>query len=436
MSLSQRLAQPYQFVAPALPNFKELNKTLQRVSERYDQPRKKPLQHARQYLDEFAQKLDTADWRATPLSFVTQVASFAFDRTFRGVEQYENIRRFMIREAEVSTRSSFLSALVDVYIESFEPGAKHTSLLSRALYDARDRNAPRWRKLFDAVPDFLLHDKAVNQLAALMQQMDDPWHGLRALGLRQPHAPGLMDHVHAAFVRGARKTCEGPEGVKRMLGWLKPPGHAVRRVGAGDAINVMLSPWTGPDCPSEISTLLIDNLTAYYGHPRVGRDAVWNEVDPELERMFMRWLVHADFRFLFRILREVEPSHMFPDREAFWLTELEAGRVQELWVAFRPEGYRLAQQRLPDGGREAGRFALLKGGGPRSLLFMRVGEDIVVEGTHSFPICFFNATSRRAPRLYQPQYHLDLLQRPEDSTRDSIAHQGGWERKARMRLGR
>lgn len=433
MPLSRRLELPYQVHTLALPDFRALTRTLDRVIERYDQPPSTPLSGAKDYLEKFLEKLTSGNWRRTPLSFVTQAASFAFAQESRDVARYEQVRTFLIDEIRASTRESFLSAMVHVYVGSFEPGAAHTRQLARALQEAREQVGLRWRNLLDSVPDVFDAGKVVPHLASLMQQMEDPWHGLRALGLRQPHAPGLMDYVHLEFVKAAQRALTNLPAVQRMVNWLKPPGQSPRRVGAAVAIDALLSPWRERPPPAEVSTLLTDRLTEFYGHPKAGRDAVWNEVDPGLERIFMRWLMHADFRFLFRILREVEPSHMFPDREAFWRVELEAGRVDELWVAFKPEGYRVALERHPAGhNREWLRFGMQAGENDKSLLLMRIGNKIVVDGTHNFKVHIFDASSSQAPRLYQSEYDVRDIRRRVNM--DSFAHLGDWQSKTRRRL--
>lgn len=435
LPLSERLDQPKQLHLPPAPSFEVLNRTLNRVIERYDLPASVSASKALDYLERFLKKVLTQDWAKTPLSFVTQVATFAFSKEFREVSRFQPVRLFLIAEIRASTRAAFLNPMVRVYIDSFEPGSEHSSQLADALQSVKARIGMKWQDLLAAVPEFFRPTQVVGHVADLMIKMDSPWHELRALGLRQPHAPGLMDYVHEAFVDLSKADLTSVPAIERMLGWLKPDGQALRRVGAGATITALLWPWKDKQPSSEVSMLLIDRLTEFYGHPKASRDAAWNEVDPALERVFMRWLMKADFRFLFRVLREVEPSHMFPDREAFWRSLLEAGAVDELWVAFKPEGYRAALAKLPMDMRQSGRrFGLQTGEKDKSLLLMRIGNKIVVEGTHNFKVHFFDAAAKTAPKLYQPKYDVSEIRYLPNL--DSFAHLGDWQTKARLRLAR
>lgn len=431
--LSTQLENPQPMRVPSVPSFEIIERTIRRISDKYDAPAQPP-QDATALLDDMLQRIESDRWDGVSLSFVTRVAGFAFAADFLPVGRYDRIRAFLLAELAASTRGAFVNAMLRVYFDSFVLGAAHTALLARALQGARHHIGPRWQDLLQNIPDVLDAEHAPAAIAGRMVLMDDPWHGLRALGLRQPHAPGLMDAAHLAFVGAIAADLNQRPQIERLLGWLKPDGDSLRQVGAGAAINALLRPWAATKPPAEIESLLIDRLTQFYGHPRVARHAAWGEVDPALERIFLRWLMGADFRMLFRVLKQVENGHMWAEREQFWWTMLQQGKVDELWVAFRPEGYRLARSLLPEGDEKPiRRFARQSGNKERSLLIMRIGNRIVVEGTYNFSVRIFDAAHPRAPTLYQDEYSdSDIIYRPN---LDAIPHQGSsWQNKVMWAL--
>lgn len=431
-SLSTRLTRLQRLSVPTPPNFTVLERTLSRVIERYDAPSSTSLHNATAYLEKFLEKVQARDWKRTPLSFVTQVAGFAFASEFRNEARFQLVRDFLIAEVHASTRTAFLNSMVRVYMESFVPAGEHTDALAAALGERHAYVGLRWQRLL-AAADLFQPAAIVTQLAELMTNMDDPWRGLRALGLRQPHASGLMDYVHLEFLEQSKGSLTTPTAINRMLSWLKPDGQVLRRVGAGAAISALLWPWKDNQPDASISSTLIDRLTEFYGHPKASRDPAWNEVDPELERIFMRWLMKADFKFLFRILNEVEKGHMWPDREAYWLTMLERGIVDELWVAFNEAGYSSAMKRMPAEMRRHARFGLQVGEQDKSILIMRIGRFIVVEGTYSFPVLIFDAASADAPKLFQTRY--DVARMRDKRHVDRVPHHSGWQTKVSRSLG-
>ena len=55
--------------------------------------------------------------------------------------------------------------------------------------------------------------------------MEDCWTGLKAIGLRTPHAPGVMDHAHLAFVGMVAPGLKSRAGLDKLFAWLKPEGQ-------------------------------------------------------------------------------------------------------------------------------------------------------------------------------------------------------------------
>ncbi len=432
--LSERLGSLRPPGLPAVPSMEHLSRSIRRVMDRYDPPVTQPEHDAERLLAEMRRRIASDDWRKVPMSFVTRAAGLAFSTPFRTRADLAPVRQFLLAEVAASTRTGFLGPMVRVYLESFTAGADHSRALGVALARARDRIGPRWQAVLAALPDLFDPDTAPASIAARMDGMDDPWHGLRAIGLRHPHAPGLMDAAHLAFLARIAPRLDRRDQIDRLLGWLRPDGQTLRTVGAGAAISALLRPWVQRPPPSDIVTLLIDRLTQIYGHPRVGRHAAWNEVNPGLEAMFLRWLTGEDIRLLFRILTEVERGHMWAEREAFWLTLHEQGRIGEAWIAFNDAGYRAALAKLPEDARQgARRFGRQVGDPDKSLLIMRISDRIVIEGTYNFKVHAFDANQPKAPKLHQPRYDVAEIRRIPSALWKQV-HLGDWQSQVMRRL--
>ncbi len=247
------------------------------------------------------------------------------------------------------------------------------------------------------VPSLFESERAPDDIASLMEQMEDPWNGLRLIGLRQPHAPGLMDAVHLAFLKRVGPKLNREEEIARVLAWIAPAGGKPRQTGAGAAIDALMAPWQRRDAPTVVRNLLIDRLNGVYSHPRVRRHVAWNDVHPDREMLFLRWLMGADIRFLFRVLAEVERGHMWADREEFWWTLLEQERIDEVWIAFNGAGHAAAMSKLPpESAADRSKIRETSRERDKSLLIMRIGQKIVVEGpTTSWCISLMPTIRRR-----------------------------------------
>lgn len=434
-SLSSRLGDLRPLATPSVPSFELIERNIRRVLDRCDAPDKLPERDAERLFSEMLRRIREGDWHKVPMSFVTRIASLVYAATHRFRDDLAEIRGFLCAEIRATTRLGFLNPMVRIYIESYETGEAHTIELAAALQHSRSRIGARWQPLLENVPELLDARHAPSALAAIMDRMPDPWHGLRALGLHQPHAPGLMDAAHLEFLDIIAPQLTSLDEIERLLGWLKPDDRALRQIGAGKAIEVLLGHWRTRNPSAEIQSLLVDRLTQIYSHPRVNPHPAWNEVDPALVQIFLRWLMGADIRFLFRVLTEVERGHMWADREKFWWTLHEQGRIDEVWIAFNDEGHRAALSKLPADTRQSGRrFGRQVGDRDKSLLVMRIRNKIVIEGTFSFRVHLFKADQPRTPELYRPRYDVaDIRDLPNI---DAIAHQGDWQSRVLMALSR
>lgn len=411
------------------PNFTQLLRTCNRILDEHGRTKSK-TSNPETLLRAFRGRLQSDEWTVVPLSMVLEVGEHAFTAPFRDQVDFDEVRRFFLAEIPVSDRPGFLGAMVRIYIESFDALAPHTQALARALKTVGERVGAQWQALLASFPSLFDPKKIVGEIADRMVVLEDVWQGLRDLGLRQPHAPGLMAAVHIEFLKRMGDRLSQVDEVKRVLAWLRPPGQSPMATGAAEAVTALLEPWSRQGAPADLKKLLMESLLDLYGHPKVSRNAIWNQVPQELEGLFLHWLSGASIRMLFSVLHEVERGHMWADREDFWWDLYEKGRIDEVWVAFNREGYRVAQSRLSSQQRQAGTahmFGLQSGEKDKSLLVMRIGNKIVVEGTYNFKVHIFDARAQTAPKLYQRRYDVsDIRGR---SSANAIPHLGQWQYK-------
>ena len=424
--LSERLGAPRLLNLIPPPSLERLERNVRAILDRYDRPKRLAEQDAEKLFADVARRIREDDWRNVPMNHVVRVADLLFSAKYRDRLDWAPLRAFFTSEIIASTKQGFLNPMLRIYLDTFVPDSVHSHALARALKTARPILAQgRWSRLIASLPDLFNPDTAAQGLAQRMLDMPDPWEGLRELGIRQPHGPGLMDAAHLAYLRALAPHLDQRDMVETLLAWMKPAGQPARVIGAAEAIMALIRPWVQRGPPKLLQELLVDRIADLYGHPKVNRQAVWNQVDPAIEVLFLRWITGADIRFLFKTLAEVERNHMWADREDFWWTLYEQGRIDEVWIAFNDSGYRAALAKLPEADRHmARRFGRQVGEKDKSLLIMRIGNTIMIEGTFNFKVHVFKASSSRAPKLYQPRYDVaDIRNLPGSDTKP---HLGDW----------
>jgi len=430
MSLSSRLARSPARVERSLPALKRITSAAERVLSRWPDVVAEPAVTDREALvQEILFRLKNDSWVDVKLSRVTAAGRALFDEERREREDLAELRKFYFDEIRASTRAGFLSAMFTVYLASYLPGAKHTVALAKALKSSSSRLSSRWRLLLENVPDCLNPRTAHTALSETMLTMDDPWEELKALGIRSPHAAGVMDHAHLAFVSKLRPQLDQRLILKRLIGWLKPDEGDARRSGAAEAISAMLSPWVNRKPPLNLDRYLVSSLVDMYDDPRVQRGGVWAGVEAEKMAVIMRWLTGENIKFFLDVVSQVEDSHMWEPRREFWLGLHQDGRIDAAWVAFSPAGARVARASAQHGDdRQSLAFGLQVAGGSRSttsLLILKIGSKIVVEGSHSYKVHIFDDGYAGVPELYRPKYDCEVIR--VNPLAYARSHTSGWQ---------
>lgn len=423
MKLSDIVHRETSYSPPASTSLATLEATKNRILARWpdvigvveDRDREALVQNVKR-------KFESDHWKGTKLSTVMRAARVLFDPDFRTRSDLAELRDFYIREVQSSTRATFLSGMLSVYLGSFQPESHHTLGLSKALSLVRDRLNSKAKMLLSCLPELINPKDGPVLLGKRMAAMASPWNELKELGIQSPHGPGFMEHAHLAYVGELTPQLDQFEVIERLFCWLRPEGKDVKVSGASEAIEAMLHPWLKKPCPDNIREHLVENLIAMFGDPRVSNSAHWlNLATPQRDLMF-RWLTRADMEFFIGVVTATQPSHMWPPRRDYWMKRYHQGRIDAAWVAFCPSAAKHAKRHLlrSKSTDVTRRFGSQTAGGGRadtSLLIMKIGSKIVVDGCHSYKTHIFNATNRKAPALFDRYYDCEAIREHSDRSR-------------------
>ena len=437
MKLSKLLGTADSLGASAVLSLNRISSACKRVHDRWPDVMPAPQGDREYIVREMQRRVQWHDWETATLASVIRAGRVAFEPEFRDRRDLRKLRDFYVREAKASTSQAFLGALMSIYLASYEPGGRHTRNLATALGDARGRLGKRWSGLLRNVQFLLDYRNAARRLGDAMCEMDEPWSELVGLGFHDPHASGLLYHAHLAYVGGMGTALRTESGVRRMLGWLAPAGREARVTGVKEVIEALLRPWRSQEPTGGIRDQLIEGLVASYGDPRVRRGGVWPQVHSDCRDVLLRWLTGANIKFFLDVVTEVETSHMWQPRREFWWDLYKQRRIDAAWVAFSPNAA-LTARRLAQGENKPEHLAYgeqTAGGSRRntSLLILKIGNCIVVEGSHSYKVYVFRDSDRRAPRLFERKYDCEQIRLAQGHREQ--AHHVGWEERVRELIG-
>jgi hypothetical protein len=395
----------------ALPSLDEVRRSVDRVVHRWPDAVKVPEDRDRERMaQEMARRVNDWDWKGVKISRITTAAVAVYDEERSARPDLAEVRQFYLDEIAAREPGSFLNAMVWVYVESFQQGAAHTLALAKALARRAKAFGARIQKLLQELPGLFNTDHVPAEVAQIMISADNPHQALKDIGFHAPHGPGLAQHAHAVFVERIAPNLRQSLERDRLFSWLIPENGSALETGAGPAIEALLSVWQGETPPDEVRHEISEAIINAYNDPRLHRGGIWSGFDPELRNVLLRWLTKQDMKFFCDMVSATQNSRMWPPRRDFWLDLYEDQMIDEAWVAFGISARQYAQRHLMRGGNanQSRRFGRqLDRGGNTSLLVMRIGNKIVVDGCHSYKTHIFRQDDPNAPKLYQTTYYCD-----------------------------
>lgn len=430
MKLTEIHLRPVTLSQPILPSLDTIRASSERILERWPDVIVEPKERDRdRIVAEMLRRVNENSWKNTKLSFVTSAARALFDKERCDRKELLSLREFYYEEILASSHSSFLGAMFSIYLGSFDPEAPHTQRLSQCLGLVKERLSQKWQSLLISFPEILNVSLAATSIAMRMVEMVNPWNELKNLGIRSPHAPGVMDYAHLQYVERVAPNLNDPVIMERFLLWLKPEGHEAKKTNSGMAVTALLRA-SNRGLSKNDQHRLYERLLMMYGDPAVNRGSPWIDVPEEEMRGLNTWLTGENINFFMDIVSRVETSHMWEPRRCFWLSLHDAGFIDAAWVAFSPEGSRLARESQSQGnsnrainfGNQTARGTHIN----KSLLLLKIGNKIVVEGSHTYKVHIFDGNLQEAPQLYKKYYDCEAIRLSATQSRTHDVH-GAWK---------
>lgn len=433
MRLDDAITRLTRFNPPAVPELRYIETAVQKVHERWPDvavnvnPREREALAVR-----LRDRVANDDWENTRISFVLAAASAVFDPERRDRADLAQARNFLLEELHASRSETFLSGLFAVYLESYVGDGAHTRSIASAIDSARGRMSPSVRSLLEGVPELLDPSDGPRRLASRMVRMTDPFVELSRVGLRNPHGPGFMERAHEVLSVLVATELTGRARIDWYIDWIRPPGRDARTIGAEQAIEALTSPWINTAPPDQLRSHLVEALIEMYGDPRIRPGGVWAGIGRAHMEVIHRWLTREDMRFFTGVVDAAQKDAMWPPRRDFWLKLFDEKRIDAAWVAFSSQAAEYARAHLmrEDARNADSRFGFQRARQNTSLLIMKIGNKIMVDGCHSYKTHVFDQDDPMAPKLFQEGYDCDEIMRasPESKPHNSIDSWQRWVR--------
>jgi EH_Signature domain len=418
MSLIEAIEKGGRLSPFTVPELRYLSAAAERVRERWPDVRVTKTEQEREALaQQLRVRVERDDWVGTRLSFVVIAASAVFDPERRDRSDLARTRDFIYAEIAASTSETLLSGLFRTYLDSFVIDSPHSATLATTLGEARLRMSSGVRLLLEAVPELLDPISGPDRLADRMAKMSDPYTELMRLGIRNPHGGGFMDLAHLALTSRVRSHLSERTLIDWYIRWLRPPGkEEARTTGAETAIEALIHPWLNKTPEDTLRSYLVETLIELYGDPRIKSGGVWGGIDARHMAIVHRWLTREDMRFFTGVVDATQKDPMWPPRRDFWLKLYDEGKIDAAWAALSSRAFDYAREHLmrQDAKNAYTRVGYQKARQNTSLLIMKIGNKIMVDGCHSYRTHVFDIADPMAPTLFEEGYNCDEIMRASD----------------------
>jgi len=433
MNLIEAIEKGGQFSPLSVPELRYLTAAADRVRDRWPDVQVAKTEQEREALaQKLRERVEGDDWGDTRLSFVVTAASAVFDPERRDRADLARTRDFIYAEIAASTSETLLSGLLRAYLDSYAPQAPHTTALATALVTSMPRMSPSGRLLLDAVPELLDPKTGSDRLAVRMSEMSDPYTELLRLGVRNPHGGGFMDLAHLSLTSRVRMNLSERTLIDWYIRWLRPPGkEEARTTGAEAAIEALIHPWLNNMPEDKLRSYLVETLIELYGDPRIKSGGVWGGINECYMTIVHRWLTREDMRFFTGVVDETQKNAMWPPRRDFWLKLYDEGKIDAAWAALSSQAFEYAREHLMrQDAKNAYTRVAFQAGRPSSntsILIMKIGNKVMVDGCHNYRTHVFDIADPMAPQLFEEGYDCDQIMRASPAAKPHGSAKNGME---------
>jgi hypothetical protein len=431
MSLIEAIANGGRLFPVSVPELRYLSAAADRVRERWPNVQVAKTDQEREALaQKLRERVEGDDWGDTRLSFVVTAASAVFDPERRDRPDLARTRDFIYAEIAASTSETLLSGLLRAYLDNYTPKGAHTAALATALAAAVPRMSPSGRLLLEAVPELLDPGSGPDRLATRMYEMSDPYTELLRLGVRNPHGGGFMDLAHLSLTSRVRSHLSERTLIDWYIRWLRPLGkEEARTTGAESAIEALIHPWMDKIPEDKLRSYLVETMIELYGDPRIKSGGVWGGIDARYMAIVHRWLTREDMRFFTGVVDATQKNAMWPPRRDFWLKLYDEDKIDAAWAALSPQAFEYARQHLmrQDAKNAYTRVGYQQARENTSLLIMKIGNKIIVDGCHNYRTHVFDIADPMAPKLFEEGYDCDQIMRASPAAKPHGSAKNGME---------
>ena len=440
--LSETLSRHDQyFRPPVFPVLEDLKASVDQINQRWPSHSRLSNEDREAIVQRVNGHLKSADWSGCKVSDVLDAAEALFDIERRDRGDLEKLRNFYSAEIVSSKNERFLNKMLNVYISSFAPSARHTNLLAVSLKNCSDKGWAARSAVIRNIPEILSPDEAPAAVAKLMMGASQPFATLVNAGIREPFSPGLMEVAHDAFLSALAPSIKDRDSIDKLLAWLHPTSTLTKTAGVAEAITALIRPWIDTPPSEALQSYLTRTLVDLFKDPRRNSGYPWHEVGKQEIEVFLRWLTGENLKLLFDAITDTMTSRseqrMWRARREFYLGLHDEKRIDAAWVAFSSAGAQQARAILKNSGAGAGmQFGRQTSSGSRantSILIAQVGRKIIVDGSHSYKVHVFDRDDPKAPALFKDAYSCEAIRLRTPETQKK-SHNGRWENWVLLRI--
>ena len=409
----------------------KLNEAVRCVHKKFPPVDAPEFENLEKRLSEFLERLKSEDWSGYKWSEASVLARDFFGSEFARETRWELIKNDFLSELS-KERKSFVRGCFTGYLGGFKERANLTKELARAL-EAVDRSTLgtmlQFEKKFKALRPLGLPDRIVKDLIEHSQ----PYKKVKEYGVVAPHAFALFEDVFVTLVEQLKPKLrqDNQKAFLQIKNWLKPEDGYQMGAGSHLGVEAILSPFLKENPSSEVRKDILSFLVGTYGDPRI-EPTKWVSVNQQYVEIVHRWLTGESLKTFFKIISKFDGSEMWEPRRVFWEEIFDKGWIKDAWPILNEDGVRYARElSAKEGKGNFLQFGRISGfNADKTCYFaMKIGQLLVVEGSHNFAIRFFKSGNRKSTPMYLKNYNRSELVIKEPPADKRITHKGEWQSK-------
>jgi len=408
-----------------------LNEAVRRVHLKFPPVDIPELESLEERLAIFLERLKTNDWLNYKLSEASALARDFFGSDLATDPKWKPIKDDFLTELEAE-RNSFVRSCFAGYLASFKERSSLTKQLAKALKNVDQSTLgpmSKFAEQFNAFSPRGLPDR----ISSNLKKHEQPYEKIREYGVGAPHAFALFDDVFISLIEDLEPKLKvaNRKAVEQIKNWLRPNAEYKMETGYNIGVEAILKPYLRSDPPNDIKKDILNFLIDAYGDPRISTGS-WSSIDARYIKLINQWLTGESLKTFFKIISKFEGSEMWGPRRVFWESIFDMGWIQDAWPILNEDGVRyLRELAAQDNNNNFLQYGKMRDNYQDQTCYfaMRIGNLLVVEGSHSFAIRFFKVGNRKATTMHKTtykKYELVISKPPAD---ERITHNGNWQQR-------